>query len=261
MRTITKAAPNTAPSRRLSATPTIIGVVGFLTLVDLFAVQAILPTLAARYDAAPSEIGLAANASTMGMAIAGLAMAFIGGRINRKTGVLACLAALSVPTALLANATDLGAFATLRVAQGLLMASAFSLTMAYLSDRCTAAQSATALAAYVTGAVASNLVGRLFAGAIADAFGASTTFLFFAALNIAGAGLVAAAFKNAPPGVDSLDTARSPIAVLTDHLGNACLRSCFAIGFLILFAFIGVFTYVNFVLARPPRMAASPVRT
>ena len=39
---------------------------------------------------------------------------------------------------------------------------------------------------------------------------------------------------------------------------TAALRTSFAIGFLILFAFIGTFTYVNFVLARAP-LALSPM--
>jgi MFS transporter, YNFM family, putative membrane transport protein len=33
---------------------------------------------------------------------------------------------------------------------------------------------------------------------------------------------------------------------------NPQLRAAFGIGFCILFAFIGTFTYVNFVLVRPP---------
>jgi YNFM family putative membrane transporter len=36
------------------------------------------------------------------------------------------------------------------------------------------------------------------------------------------------------------------------HLKNPPLRASFAIGFCILFAFIGTFTYVNFVLVQPP---------
>ena len=36
------------------------------------------------------------------------------------------------------------------------------------------------------------------------------------------------------------------------HLADPALRRTFAIGFLILFGFIGVFTYVGFVLMRPP---------
>ena len=45
----------------------LIAVIGFLTLVDLFATQAILPSLARSYGVKPSEIGLAANASTSGI--------------------------------------------------------------------------------------------------------------------------------------------------------------------------------------------------
>src|SRR4029453_12049612 len=36
------------------------------------------------------------------------------------------------------------------------------------------------------------------------------------------------------------------------HLAQPALRRTFAIGFLILFGFIGVFTYVGFILMRPP---------
>ncbi|MEQ8179623.1 MAG: MFS transporter [Amphiplicatus sp.] len=234
------------------ATPATIGFIGFLTLVDLFATQAILPTLAIQYNVTPAAMGSAVNASTMGMAVSGLAMVFLGGRINRRMGVWVALALLSIPTLLLASAPGLGAFTALRIVQGLFMAAAFSLTMAYLSERCTAAQSATALAAYITGAVASNLVGRLVAGSIADAIGVAGNFYFFAALNLAGAGLAFIALKNAPPLMSGSDVTRAPLAVMADHLRNGCLRTTFAIGFLILFAFIGAFTYVNFVLAREP---------
>src|SRR5438876_9910428 len=46
--------------------------------------------------------------------------------------------------------------------------------------------------------------------------------------------------------------ARSPLSIWAEHLRNAPLRASFGIGFLILFAFIGTFTYVNFVLVREP---------
>jgi predicted MFS family arabinose efflux permease len=46
--------------------------------------------------------------------------------------------------------------------------------------------------------------------------------------------------------------ARSPFTAWITHLRNPRLRAAFGIGFCILFAFIGTFTYVNFVLVRPP---------
>jgi predicted MFS family arabinose efflux permease len=247
-----------ASTKPFIATPVIIGVIGFLTLVDLFATQAILPTLAREYGVAPAAMGFAVNASTIGMAFAGLAVVFIGRRIDRRTGVWLSLALLSIPTALLAIAPDLQSFTTLRIVQGLFMSAAFSLTMAYLAERCTAAQSATALAAYVTGVVASNLIGRLISGSIASSLSVEANFYFFAALNLAGALLAFLALRATAPMMNGLEAARSPIAIINGHLKNACLRASFAIGFLILFAFIGVFTYVNFVLAREP-IALAPM--
>src|SRR5207253_5204433 len=41
-------------------------------------------------------------------------------------------------------------------------------------------------------------------------------------------------------------------AAWLEHLRNSQLRAAFGIGFCILFAFIGTFTYVNFVLVSPP---------
>ena len=108
----------------------------------------------------------------MGMAVAGLAMALFGRRIDRRSGVALSLALLALPTAALAFAPDLGTFAALRIVQGLAMSTAFALTLSYLAEHCSMAAAAGAFAAYVTGNVASNLFGRLMSAALADHLGA-----------------------------------------------------------------------------------------
>lgn len=229
----------------------VIGVTAFLTVVDLFATQAILPSLAAQYGVAPSAMGVAVNASTFGMAASGLGVALFSARINRRQGIMWSLFLLSIPTVLLAHAPDLPTFTILRVAQGVLMAAAFTLTLAHLGERCTQRAAAGAFAAYITGNVASNLVGRLVAAGLVDHFGIATNFYVFAALNAAGGVLVFFTIRDAQKrGVPMM--APAPWAAFATHLANPALRTAFAIGFLILFAFIGVFTYVNFVLVRPP---------
>jgi YNFM family putative membrane transporter len=47
----------------------LIGHIAFLTLVDLFATQAILPLLTYAYGVTPVAMGLAVNASTLGMVV------------------------------------------------------------------------------------------------------------------------------------------------------------------------------------------------
>src|SRR5262245_469091 len=234
----------------------VIGLTAFLTVVDLFATQAILPALTQAYGVTPAAMGFAVNASTMGMAIAGLSVALFGRRIDRRGGVLVSLSVLAIPTSLLATAPDLTVFMVLRVLQGLCMASAFTLTLAYLGEQCSAADTASAFAAYIAGNVASNLIGRFISAGVADHFGLAWNFYLFALLNLAGAILVWFTMARTPPmesaPASAAQAPASPGAALLVHLRNPALLASFAIGFCILFAFIGTFTYVNFVLVRPP---------
>ena len=229
----------------------VIGLTAFLTVVDLFATQAILPSLTRHYHVTPAAMSFAVNASTMGMAVAGLGVAFFSHWIDRRLGILISLAVLAIPTALLASAPDLTTFTLLRVAQGLCMASAFALTLAYLGEQCSSMDAGGAFAAYITGNVASNLIGRLVSAAVADTFGLAWNFYSFAALNLAGAVLVYFTIGRVKP-MHSMALTQSPVAAMLDHWRNPPLRAAFGIGFCILFAFIGTFTFVNFVLVRAP---------
>ncbi|AWM06300.1 MFS transporter [Bradyrhizobium symbiodeficiens] len=240
-----------AHSQGLALRSLVIGLTAFLTVVDLFATQAILPALTRHYGVTPAAMGFAVNASTFGMAAASLVVGFFSPHINRRFGILLSLALLAIPTSLLASAPNLTVFTALRVAQGLCMASAFALTLAYLGEQCSAMDAGGAFAAYITGNVASNLVGRLISAAVADGLGLAWNFYLFAALNLTGAVLVYFTIRRAQP-MQAMMPAASPLAVAIAHWRNPRLRAAFGIGFCILFAFIGTFTFVNFVLVRPP---------
>lgn len=228
-----------------------VGLIGFLTLVDLFAAQAILPALVVTYGVTPAAMGAAVNASTFGMAVAALGVTFVAPHVDRRFGIWISLALLSIPTSLLAIAPDLVTFTALRVVQGVFMASAFALTMTWLAETSSPALTQRALAAYITGVVASNVLGRLATALAADVAGAAASFLLLAALNLAGALLVITSLKSGAMGMGARASA-APISAWMAHLADGRLRAAFAIGFLILFAFVGTFTYVNFVLVAPP---------
>ncbi|MBH5390164.1 MFS transporter [Bradyrhizobium diversitatis] len=242
---------NEAHSPGLALRSLVIGLTAFLTVVDLFATQAILPSLTRHYGVTPAAMGFAVNASTFGMAVAGLVVGFFSPHIDRRTGILLGLALLAIPTGLLASAPNLAVFTVLRVAQGLCMAAAFALTLAYLGEQCSAKDAGSAFAAYITGNVASNLVGRLISAAVADSLGLAWNFYFFAALNLAGALLVYFTIQRVRP-MHAMMPAASPVSATIAHWRDRRLRAAFGIGFCILFAFIGIFTFVNFVLVRPP---------
>ena len=236
----------------------LIALIAFLTLVDLFATQAILPSLVIKFGVSRATMGFAVNASTFGMAVAGIAVALFGRNLDRRNGIWISLAVLAIPTTLLSQTDSILVFALLRVAQGLCMSTAFTLTMAYLAEHFSTRQTTSALAAYVTGNVASNFFGRLMSAAVADTFGISTNFLTFAALNLIGAALVWFTLQKTSAMMRADAVGESARAAWKGPLGNAELRACFAIGFLILFVFIGTFTYVNFQLVATP-LSLSPM--
>ncbi|WP_299772954.1 MFS transporter [uncultured Tateyamaria sp.] len=231
---------------------TMIALIAFLTLIDLFGSQALLPTLVETYGVSPAAMGFAVNASTIGMAFASLLVAIFARRIDRKRGIWICLALLSIPTMLLATTDDLTTFTLLRVAQGVFMSAAFTLTLTYLSEECSLTAVGGAMAAYITGNVASNLLGRLLASEIAGSFGLAESFYGFAALNLTGA-VVAYLYIGARDsrGRDAADES-SVIEAWLDHLKNAKLVAMVGIGFILLFVFVATFTYANFILAQAP---------
>ena len=229
----------------------LIGLIAFLTVVDLFATQAILPALARAYATTPAVMSFAVNATTIGMAVAGLAMAVVGRRIDRRFGILLSLVLLSIPTLLLSTMPGIPVFTALRILQGLCMATAFTLTLAYVAETSGPSEATSAVAAYITGNVASNLFGRLLSAAVADHLGLAWNFSVFAALNMCGAALAFMALrrKTAKPAEVSM---MSALSAWRDNVRDHSLQAAFILGFCILFAFIGTFTYVNFLLVQQP---------
>ena len=107
-------------------------------------------------------MGFAVNASAMGMAISSLAVAFFSQRIDRRHRRRPEPRAPDDPDLAprgRARSDDLHRSCGSR--RGSVMAAAFTLTLAYLGERCTGPEAATAFAAYITGNVASNFLGRL----------------------------------------------------------------------------------------------------
>lgn len=221
----------------------IVALVSFLSLIDLFGSQALLPQIIAEYGTEPGLSGIAVNAATLGMAITGLLVAWFADRIDRKRGIWICLALLSLPTAMLAMIDSIWVFLVLRVLQGAFMAAAFTLTMTYLSERCHIMALGGVMAAYITGNVGANLFGRLLAVSANDLVGLPGTFLVFAGLNLLGS--VFAYVFIGPKDAIAPKRAGSSLLAWQSHWNDPALRASFGIGFLILFVFVGLYTYVN----------------
>ena len=232
----------------------VIALTAFLTLVDLFATQAILPSLTAHYGVTPAADGLRRPMPAPSACSSPASPSAIS-RAASTAGAASSisLVLLAIPTALLAYAPNLTAFAMLRVAAGPVHGLGLH-AHARLSRRALQRRRIRprAFAAYITGNVASNLIGRLISAGVADHFGLAANFYFFAVLNLPARVLVYFTVEKTPPMQAIGPGMGSHFSAWIMHLKNPSLRASFAIGFCILFAFIGTFTYVNFVLVQPP---------
>ncbi len=204
-----------------------IGTIGFLTLVDLFATQAILPALARSYGVTPAAdrrrrqrlddrhgdrrpAGRRARAQDRPPP-----RRLAEPRLARHPDD--CCSPRR-PTSQSSPCCASPRACAWRVPS--------RLTLAYLGERCSKADAAGALAAYVTGGVASNLIGRLCAATVASFAGAEATFWFFAALNLAGAAAgLSGADRHAADDRDG--RARPPPLVRLGRASRA-IRSCAA---------------------------------
>lgn len=230
----------------------ILSCVAFFSLVDLFGTQALLPMLADSYDAASSAIGVAANAPLIGMAVSSLCVTLFARRMDRRIGIALALALLAIPTALLASMPDLRLFTLLRVMQGICMGAAFTLTLTYFSERCAVMALGGAMAAFVTGTVAANLLGRLLASGMAEEVGLWSSFVFFAVLNLMGALLAWLWLRSEPPDDAPHTGGTETFQAWAAHLSDPHLRAAFGLSFVALFMFAATFSYASFALAAPP---------
>jgi MFS transporter, YNFM family, putative membrane transport protein len=226
--------------------PTLLmGAASLFTLVDLFAPQAIAPTLASNLHQTPNSTGVAVNAAVVGMAASALFFACCADRFDRKKVIILSLVGLSLPTMLIAYTHGIVAFVGLRVAQGFLMAASFVVSIAYIAEQWGQMGVApSVMAAYVTGNIAGQIVGRVGMGLLTEYLDWHQAFLVLAVVNLAGGVLLWFALPNGhqPPERE----VESWLQPMIGHLRDVRLRGCFAVGFLILVCFIGTFTYASF---------------
>jgi predicted MFS family arabinose efflux permease/tellurite resistance protein TehA-like permease len=230
----------------------LLGLAAMFTMQDLFGPDTIAPALTGAFHTTAPQMGFAINAATLGMALAGILTGLFGDRIARKPVMFGALLLLCVPTVLLAAAPNLVVFGLLRVVQGILMCTAFAVTIAYVAEELGPYGAAPfAMAAYLTGNVFGIILARLMSGMIEHLAGWRFAFVALALLNLAG-GLVL--WRLLPPSKNfSLARHRASLAgALYRHFLNLRLQSANIVGFLILFAYVGTFTYINFRLTSQP---------
>lgn len=237
---------DTAGTTSASLKPALVmGLASSFTLIDLFAPQAITPTLGGAFHQTPQVTGIAVNAAVIGMAISGLLSSLFADRLDRKAVIVGSLLVLGIPTILIGYTSTLPVFAGLRMVQGCTMAAGFAVAIAYVAEQWgSTGEAPTVMAGYVTGNIAGQILGRILMGFLAQYLDWHRAFLILGALNLLGGCLLWTLLPRSRRRREP--HTGSPFLPLATHLRDARLLGCFFVGFLILVCFVGAFTYSGF---------------
>jgi predicted MFS family arabinose efflux permease len=223
-------------------------IAGFCAFLGLYAPQPMLPELARSFHKTPGQISLLIGFSTIAVAIAAPFAGTLSDHWGRKRLIVLSALLLALPTALAATASSFGQLLFWRFLVGLFTPGVFALTVTYINEEWQQGSGAV-MSGYVSGTVVGGFAGRMMAAYIADYGNWRAAFVVLGLLNLVGAVLI---WRLLPTEQHRGPSASGMVKTMIGHLNNRPLLATYAAGFCVLFSLLGIFTYVNFLLAAKP---------
>ncbi len=224
---------------------------GMCTFLNVYCTQPLLPLLRQVFHASELEVSFTVSATILATALTAPFIGMIAERRGRKKVIVPSLFLLTIPTALAATSTSLGALIFWRFAQGLFVPGVIAVILAYVNEEWAGRGVGRAMSSYVAGTVLGGFLGRFLSGVIASHWHWRAAFLVLAGLNLIGAVLVREWLPLAKNFVPA-ENLRQVVDHAREHLRNPRLLANFGMGATALFALVGCFTYANFYLAASP---------
>jgi predicted MFS family arabinose efflux permease len=228
-----------------------VGLAGYCAFLNLYAPQAVLPVMAQEFGVDAAAVSSVMTAGTLAVALIAPFTGAVADVLGRKRVITIAMLVLVVPTVMIALTSTLTGLVFWRFMQGLVLPPIFAVTVAYVGEEWPPREVAAVAGIYTAGASLGGFSGRFFTGILADLIGWHDAYLVLAALTLVLAAAVAWLLPRERRFVHSGSLANSALQMLR-HCRNVELVSTYAIGFGVLFSFIAMFTYVNFLLAAPP---------
>ena len=224
---------------------------GMCAFFNMYITQALLPELRRAFGAGVAQVSLTVTATTLGVAFAAPFAGSLADRYGRKRVLLVALSLLTLATFGAATADSLGTLLVWRALQGIVIPGIFASAVAYIAEEWAPAEAATMASLYVAGTVLGSFCGRFISGLVTDAYGWRNAFLVMGLINLSFLPLIATLLPRSRRFTPSASLFGS-LAGIGTHLRNAPLLATYGIGFTLLFAQVGTFTYINFYLSAAP---------
>ncbi len=223
----------------------------FATFALLYCVQPLMPLFTRAFSISPAAASLSLSAATGVLAVAMIFAGTLSDIVGRKAIMTASLAAAAAATLAASVSPNWTTFVALRALTGLALSGVPAVAMAYLVEEMDRSAIGLAMGLYIAGNTFGGMGGRFASAAIADVDG------WRGALAIVGVVSLgcAAAFAFALPREQRTlrktgATALAP--TIRAHFSDPGLRYLFALGFLLMGAFVTTYNYIGFRLEAAP---------
>lgn len=217
---------------------------------DMYLTQPVLPVLSREFGLSPARAGLSVSVVVIGVAAASSFHGALSDVLGRKRVMVGSALLLVVPTLLCAFTRSFDALVALRAVQGLLIPGVTAVSVAYAGDHVDVARLPAVVGALIAASVTGGLTGRVVGGLVASVAGWRAEFALFAAITLA-AGLLIAYGLEPGSRAERLGWSRAYGGMLR-HLVDRRLLGAFLIGMTLLFAWMGLFTFLPYHLVSPP---------
>lgn len=230
---------------------------GFSTFSLLYWPQSLLPLMARTWAVTPAAASTLIALGTLAMAVMLIPASLLSDRFGRKNVMSLAMLLAALFTLAMAFVTSFHSLLILRFMTGLVLAGLPAVAITYLSEEVESGALASAIGLYISGTAFGGMSGRLLSAWAAAIWGSAG-----AALVVGIAGLLAAmCFLYCLPASQQFRSRLLPLSregrevwrlALLQLLRDPVLRMLWAMGFLFLGCFVGLYNFIGFRLERPP---------
>ena len=225
---------------------------GLTTFVSMYSAQALLPAFSHAFGVSPAVSALSVSVTTGMVALAIIPASALSERFGRTrvmifSAITSCVIGLLLPLSPTIEILLVG-----RAFQGAALAGIPAVAMAYLAEEIDPKDLGGAMGRYVAGTTVGGLIGRLIPAAVVDVSSWHWALFAVALLSTVFAIVMTRALPRSQFFRPQPVSARRLVSNLRAHLANSEMRTLFALGFIMMGAFVSVYNFLGFRLAAVP---------
>lgn len=232
---------------------------GLSSFAAMYCTQALLPALSAAYRITPATAALTISLTTGMLALSIIPASALSERYGRITVMLTSGIASSVIGLLLPLSPTLGMLLAGRALHGVALAGIPAVAMAFLAEEVHASSLGSAMGRYVAGTTLGGLVGRIVPSLVVDISNWRVALLVCSVLTLAGTAVFALLVPRSQFFTPKAASVRDTVRNLAAHARNPVLLKLFALGSVVMGAFVTVYNYLGYRLTDRPFGLASSV--